>query len=341
MSATGIERIDNLFDNVSGTQPIIRNDPDRKAVGVIQDLLTGHGHSSMPNPRNSAYGSFGPATQKALLDFRTKKLGLDDPEDVKADHQTLLALVREPAIDPIAGVGYLTLALDLARSDLLLILSLVSIVESGRRFKSLNRNTDKAGLSFGLIQWAQKPGRLSEIVSAFKIADRELFEATFGGKKAADGMLAHVQKGKNGLNPDGSTKNANFDLIRSPWTERFIKAARNRVFQQVQAEVAMDTFRKSVVGIRQYAGDKLHSQRDFAFQVDLSNQHGDAGAKSIFNAVKDTAVSEAMLLQRMEDESVTRLENQFGVDSNEARATRDRRSFFRATKMLADTDLQD
>src|SRR5262249_26689752 len=158
-------------------------------------LLAGHGFKKMPDPRSSTYGLFGPNTKSALLDFRSKKLGLNDPNDVKADSQTLIKLVQEPATEPVASPAYLTLALGFPKSDLLMILSLVSIVECERSFAGLNLNTDGAGLSFGLIQWAQKPGRLFEIVNAFKTEQPALFEATFGGATAANGMLAHAKKG--------------------------------------------------------------------------------------------------------------------------------------------------
>ena len=92
MALSGITRIDDLFNSVACTNPIVQGDPDRKTVGVIQDLLAGHGAMGMPGPRNTSYGSFGPATRKALLDFRSQKMGLKNPDNVKVDHQTLLRL---------------------------------------------------------------------------------------------------------------------------------------------------------------------------------------------------------------------------------------------------------
>ena len=92
------------------------------------------------------------------------------------------------------------------------------------KFGALNLNTDGAGLSFGLIQWAQRPGRLAEIVYAFCQAGAEDFARIFGygTLPTAQGLLAHIRKPNGGVDPaSGTTTDPDFDLIYEPWVSRF------------------------------------------------------------------------------------------------------------------------
>ena len=72
--------------------------------------------------------------------------------------------------------------------------------------------------------------------------------------------------------------------------------------------------------------------------LDVANQHGDGGAKGIFQTVHQAQpnLSGPQLLTALENESVRRVSAQFGNNSAEARATRDRREAFRTTPLLSD-----
>jgi hypothetical protein len=64
-----------------------------------------------------------------------------------------------------------------------IVLEKVSGHEGG--FTSLNLNRDNAGLSVGIIQWAQAPGQLGVLLNAQYRAAPELFIQHFGGPVTA------------------------------------------------------------------------------------------------------------------------------------------------------------
>ncbi len=167
MARCGIDRIDDLNGGVATAAPIGPHDPDAESVGVIQSLLAGQGQKGLPNLLSPAFGTFGPLTTQAVHNFRAQQ-GL--PETDVIDIAAMRQLVQTPAAVPIASRGYLTLVLDFAYTGLAKILSVVAQMEGAGKFAALNLNTDKAGMSFGLLQWAQKPKRLNEILTAFSIA---------------------------------------------------------------------------------------------------------------------------------------------------------------------------
>jgi hypothetical protein len=161
--ASGIERIRELYKNVPGAAPLSESDGDADAIGVIQDFLIEHGFSSVPSHREeAAHGKFGKATKKALHAF----FGIKPAKPILLDSPKIVRLINEPPKSPRGRLGRLSISLENADTfpitKELKLLSLVSLFEGG--FATLNRNTDKAGLSYGMIQWAQKPGRLHEIV---------------------------------------------------------------------------------------------------------------------------------------------------------------------------------
>lgn len=338
MAKCGIDRIDRLFAGDAAVAPLKSGDPEREAVGVAQLLLAGHGYAAMPSPLAATYGTYGPATTAAMRDFRARH-GLPVGDDV--DSPAFAALVREPAADPRASRGYLTLALDFAYSGMTKVLSLVAQMEGAGRFAALNANTDRAGLSFGIIQWAQKPGRLGEILAAFRSESPAKFIDIFGGGDAAqaDGLLAHTRLANGGVDKQtGDTTDHAYNLVAEPWLGRFKAAAIDRLLQAVQVRTALRAFMTSYAAIHG-AAPELVSERSLAFMMDLANQHGDGGAWSIYAAVRQAGMSERQLLAAMAEESVRRIQSQFNRNDFTDGARRRRESFLN-TALLADTPFQ-
>lgn len=331
MAQCGIPRIDTLLGGQG--QPLTANDADRQAVGAVQDLLLCHGAAGLPGILSNTHGQFGPLTMRRVREFQALA-GL--PTTGAVDTATLRQLVAKRAIAPRISQAYVTLVLDFAYSGTTRVMTVTTQFEGAGKFAATNRNTDKAGLSFGLIQWAQKPGRLNELLLAFKQKAPMRFTDIFGEGDAAlaDGLIAHTAKTRGGTNGLGQATDPRFDLIAPPWAARFAAAALDPSLQRIQVSCAMDAFRKSLVAIRAYA--QVESERGIAFMLDLANQHGDGGAKSIYNAAAPAADEPALLLA-LEDESVRRIEKQFGEGSKEAVGGRERRRAFRTSPLLADS----
>jgi peptidoglycan hydrolase-like protein with peptidoglycan-binding domain len=333
MANTGITRIDSLMAGAPGVPPIAIGDPDRDAVGAIQDLLAGYGNNQLPDVRLPAHGNYGSMTAAAVQQFRANN-GL--PPSSQVDSDCLMALAHGRTSDPMACRSYIALALDVAVGPMTYLMTLTGLWEADARFALLNLNTDRAGLSFGVIQWAQKPGRLAEILSAFQSADAARFSNLFGGDATASGLLAHVAQASGGVDPvSGAATDPAFDLIADPWPSRFRAAGLDPVFQTVQVNVATADAQSAFDRMSAHTA-LIASQRGVGFLLDVANQHGIAGALSIYDAVFTGGLSESALLQAMRDESVRRVSAQFGAGSDEAQSTASRRDWFRTTPVLSD-----
>jgi hypothetical protein len=329
MANCGIDRIDGLYAGAAGVAYVGPGDSDVAAVAVIQDLLSGHGQRGLPNLLGPSYGIFGPATTRALQDF-CLRLGL--PGTNQVDRNTLQRLVMTPAATPMASRAYLTMVLDVEFGGLVKVLSVVAQMEGAGKFAALNLNTDKAGLSVGLIQWAQKPRRLYEILSAFSAASRADYVQIFGAgdQPTAQGLLAHTAKVNGGVDPQsGKTVDSNFDLVCEPWVSRFQAALAWLPFQKIQVGTALAAFGVSLARLQQYAPD-LHAERSVAFMLDLANQFGDGGARKIYAAVHQDGMSEADILSACAEESVHRIQDPFKP------AAQLRRQHFQTTSFLSD-----
>lgn len=334
MARCGIDRIDALHAGSPLAVAIRVGDGDREAVEVLQGLLTGQGESGLPNLLSADCGVFGPLTSSAVERFRARN-GLAAGTEV--DCATLQALVRVPAMVPTASRGYLTLVLDFNYGGLAKILSVVTQMEGAGKFAAMNLNTDGAGLSYGLIQWAQKPGRLAEIVNAFCEADAGQFVRIFGEGDAglAQGLIAHLRKSCGGVDEtSGRTSRAKFDLVNEPWVRRFQAAALFVPFQRVQVQAALKDFKNSLAKVRQYA-PQLSSERAAGFVLDLANQFGDGGARNIYRDAWREGISVNELLEAMARQSVERVEARWKA------ATEARRQHFLATDFLSDSKLED
>jgi len=329
MALCGIPRIDDLNSGAATAISIGAGDSDKDSVGLVQQMLAGMGLPGLPNLLSPDYGVFGPKTTGAVQNFRVAQ-GL--PAGNQVDVQCLQSLVQANPSQPVASRGYLTLVLDFPYSGLAKILSVVAQMEGAGKFGALNLNTDKAGLSFGLIQWAQKPGRLTEILMAFSNANPNDYARIFGAGDAgvAAQLIVHTQKSKGGIDPaTGQSTDPAFGLTDEPWVSRFRQAALFKPFQQVQVQTALGDFSGSWNLIQAYA-PQLTSERAVGFMLDVANQFGDGGLRSMYQAVVQDGMAVSDLLQAVADESVARIQDPWKS------ATQARRQHFLTTTFLSD-----
>jgi peptidoglycan hydrolase-like protein with peptidoglycan-binding domain len=328
----GIPTIDRLM--VDASAPPV-DTSDRSAVAALQGLLIGHGFRRLPTLLDRACGTYGPVTNAALNAFRSAHSlpacdGIDAP--------TLRALVTTPAENPVLSRPYTALVLDVEFTGVLPMAAVTMQLEGGGAFAAANWNTDRCGLSFGLIQWAQKPGRLHELLAALNTTAPDLFVGTFtsGDPALARDLLAHTARPFGGVDPrTGETIDARFDLVAEPWRTRFRAAGREPIFQRQQIVTAVAAFERSLLGIRQTM-PAATSERGLTMMLDVANQFGDAGAKSVAVAVARPGMSEADFLLAVERETVARVSRQYGASSAEASSTANRRELVRTTPWLTD-----
>jgi len=329
MAQCGIARIDGLISGTGGLSPIGQGDSDKAAVGAVQDLFTGLGLTGLPNLLSPDYGIFGQRTLDAVRTFCTQRA---IPAQDVVSGTTLQAMLQASATVPVASQAYLTLVLDFPFAGLAKVVSITAQMEGAGKFAALNLNTDRAGLSFGLIQWAQKPGRLAEILGEFSSAAPDDYVRIFGAGDStlASALLTHSRKPKGGIDPaTGQTIDPAFNLVAEPWISRFRQAALFLPLQKVQVRTALKDFGNSLAALRQYA-PQLRSERAVAFMLDLANQFGDPGTRSIYQAVRKPGMPEVELLQAVATESVQRIQDPFKA------GTQARRTHFLTTEFLSD-----
>lgn len=325
---SGIAGIDGLLSGRM-RDPIGPDNADRATVGALQDLLTGQGQRGLPGILSSQYGLFGRATAGALRAFQTAQ---QLPISQAADAVTLRSLIATPAIDPRITQIYLTLVLHTPFQGMHKVLAITAQMEGVGKFGALNLNTDRAGLSFGLIQWAQRPGRLPELLRAFRAADPSRFSEIFGNGDAAlaDALIRHVAKPNGGVHPrTGITADPAFDLVEEPWVGRFRQAARHLPFQQAQLGVALQAFTGSYRTLRAYAS-QIRSERGAAFMLDVANQFGDGGLRRLYNEVHRPGMNELDLMEAIAEETVEEMPDAF------QQGVRARREGFLRTALLSD-----
>jgi hypothetical protein len=339
MALTGIKRIDDLFAGDPAAAPLAKGDPDKAAVGVLQDLLIGHGATRLPGILGEHRGLFGPKTEAALKDFQAGQQSL--PISGQLDSDTLHALTQVTAPFPIASQGYVALVLNLPWIGFTRLVALTAQFEAGGKFIARNRNTDGAGLSFGILQWAQKPRRLNGLLQAFQRAQPGKFVKIFGGDNpaVAYGLIAHTAKLRGGVTALGHTTDPAFDLVNDDWMRRFVAAGRDTEWQKTQVTEAIIAYQESYNVIRACA-PAAQSERALAFLLDVANQHGNAGLRNICAKCTKSGLSEGEFLEATQNESVRRLRAQFGDASKEAKSTLRRRNEFRTSPLLSDAAFQ-
>lgn len=339
----GIADIDRFFTGAP-TDPLDLSKGSREAIGTLQDLLTCHGFSRLPSVLSPAYGTCSDATRKALSDFQNA-CGL--PIAPALSSATMQQLVGVQAKDPRATQAYFSLVLGVPFSGMDRVLALTAQMEGVGKFAALNLNTDSAGLSFGLIQWAQRPGRLVEIVLAFREADAAAFARIFGEGDAtlADRLVAHLKRPSGGVDDKtGVALDAQFDLVADPWPKRFREAALTPPYQKAQVNTAREAFNNSLGRLRKYdTAGLVKSERAVAFMLDVANQFGDGsvqrpaktpdrGLAGLYRRVFRLGMAEQDLLKAIADATVAAMSARFQA------GVRARRDLFLTTSLLSSTN---
>jgi hypothetical protein len=380
MTASGILRIDQLLDGTNpapiGQADDVVHAHDARTIGAIQDLLGGHGFRRMPLTKQEYYGRFGRATAQAIVDFqiqrglphasptpvppppgtgkkKKRKKPVLDPATVQVDKSTLEKLLEPPVDEPafkrkaaprIARV-YLTQSLQQTWGMMLQSVVLTSLYEGEGQFWFPNRGQfDHAGLSYGVLHWAQRPGRLKELLTDMRVCDQAAMEQIFGGAAKLSALLNFMQLPDYGLQaaPSNEPTDPHYRLTAEPWLGHFRRTCLREILQKRQVEKALVDYRANYALLRPAVdngagGFYLHSERAMTFFLDLANQFGvgsaasNRGAIGIFAHVLGAGpTDETSLLQRMADDSVRRMS-----DANKD-GTETRRNFFLETELLRD-----
>jgi hypothetical protein len=292
------------------------------AVGHLQDLLRGHGYSYLPDPRAASYGTFGSATGRAIADYRSRN-GLSAAD--QADSGLLRDIISRPA--PKAGLGpaYVPLVLDVAFAPILRFVWLTSLFEIGGVFQMLNLNTDQCGVSFGILQWSQKPGQLHRFLQACSVREPAEWARIMGGNS----ILDYTAKPNGGLDARGAAIDPAFELTTDPWKSKLQALGASLPIQRVQLDLAAETYRAELAGETSWAS-KTTSERAFAFLLDLANQFGPGRVEQHYKQAAQPGVTEGAILKAMEDAFTAIAMPQFQPQ------VRARREFFRTTPLLSD-----
>lgn len=307
----GDESIEALTSGASG-QP----------VAYLQGLLRGHGYASLGDPRLASYGVYGHLTSRAVSNYRLKN-GL--PAGDHADSPLLADLVRRPASDAAIGPAYVPLVLDVAFGPIVRFVWLTSLFETAGAFGAVNLNTDQCGVSFGILQWSQKPGQMHVILQACRARESAEWDRIIGG----DGILDHTAKPHGGLDAEGFSIDPAFELTKDPWRSKLIALGASPAMQRVQVDVASDVYQSQLAQIRAYA-QEVRSQRGFAFLLDLSNQFGAGRVELHYKIAAQPGLGEAEILKALEEDFTGMSRPQFQLQ------VRARREFFRTTPLLSD-----
>jgi hypothetical protein len=297
----GDSTIDGLLADDVSVKPLSPG-ADAPAVGYLQDLLRGHGYDSLPDPRSASYRAYGPATGHAIADYRLRH-GLGS--EAQADSRLLRDLVVRPAPKATLGPAYVPLVLDVAFTPILRFVWLTSLFETGGAFAMLNLNTDQCGLSFGILQWSQKPGQLRRFLEACSTREPAEWARIMGS----------------------DTIDYSADLTQDPWKGRFQTLGASLPIQRIQLELAAETYSAELAHETAYA-NKTTSERAFAFLLDLSNQFGPGRVEQQYKRAAQPGVAEAEILKAMEDAFTAIARPQFQPQ------VRARRAFFRTTPLL-------
>lgn len=105
----------------------------------------------------------------------------------------------------------------------------------GAGYSATNLNTDGAGLSYGILQWAQAPGALGVLVKKMQSYDPSYFRKLFGPASADLIRITNAPTESARLAPVGGVV-----LWREPWVSRFRQAGEHQSFMDAQDHLAME-----------------------------------------------------------------------------------------------------
>ena len=154
--------------------------------------------------------------------------------------------------------------------------------ESGGRYWAQNRNDDKQGLSFGFLQWAQRPGSLGILLKKMRARDTATFDRIFGGSNTAKALIATTTETDE---LDRLAPVSGALLWEEPWTSAFHEAGHHPAFQEAQRELAMTGhIYKTSLQVVELLG--VRTERAHVLAYDRSN-HGPVLANKVANALVD------------------------------------------------------
>jgi len=320
----GDTTIDGLLAGDASVQPLTSG-TNTPAVGHLHDLLRGHGYAYLADARAPEYTAYGPTTSRAVADY-CQRNGIAAANG--ADGSVLRDLVTRPA--PKGGIGpaYVPLVLDTAFTSVHRFVWLTSLFETGGSFQTLNLNTDACGVSFGILQWSQKPGQLHRFLQACH--DRVPGEWT--RIMGDDSILAYTAKPNGGVGANGVAIDPAFELTKDPWKSRLEALGASLIVQRVQLDLAAETYGAELAQERAYVLPTT-SQRGFAFLLDLVNQFGPSRVEQHYQEAAKASPNEADILQTLENVFVGIARPEFQPQ------VRARRQFFRTTKLLSDAPM--
>lgn len=315
--------IDGLLAGDGAAQPLTQG-ANSPAVGHLHDLLRGHGYAYLADARSPQYTAYGPATARAISHFcQTNRIR---PANA-AGTALLRDVVSRPA--PKGGIGpaYVPLVLNTAFTSIHRFIWLTALFETGGAFQMLNLNTDRCGVSFGILQWAQKPGQLHRILQACH--DRAPDEWSRIMRESGASLLEWTAQPNGGVDAKGLAPDPAFELTKDPWKSGLEALGASLIMQRVQLDFASETYRAELVRERTYARPAT-SERGFAFLLDLVNQFGPGRVEEHYREAARAAANELEILQTLENVFVAIARPEFQAQ------VRARRQFFRTTKLLSD-----
>lgn len=316
--------IDGLLAGDASVQPLAPG-ADAPAVGHLHDLLRGHGYSLLADPRAASYSAYGPTTRSAIEDYR-RRHGLD-AED-RADSELLRDIVSRTAPRAALCPAYVSLVLDVSFTAILRFVWLTSLFETGGVFAALNLNTDQCGVSFGILQWSQKPGQLHAFLRACHDREPAEWARIMGGES----ILDYTAKPNGGLDQHGRAVDSAFELTSDPWKSKLEALGANLSMARVQLQMATETYNAELARETGYATG-IVSERGYAFLLDLTNQFGAGRVERQYRLAAQPGASEAAILKNLEDVFVSIARPEFRPQ------VRARREFFRTTRLLSDRPL--
>jgi hypothetical protein len=161
------------------------------------------------------------------------------------------------------------------------VIGVVIGTESGGNFGAQNRNSDGAGLSYGILQWTQKSGNLGKLLKRLQAADPVAFRSYFGVDAAPLLAVTTARKASARMAPVGGGV-----LWNPPWTAKFTAAGKYRPFQAAQwAEVLEGEHWQGAERAARILG--VHTERTYALCFDRSVQQGPGAAVQMAEAVRN------------------------------------------------------